>query len=423
MGHSSLGSMLVTLVLLVTPLHAQEQSEFFSPVPEGDDSLFFSAPATETTQAPVQLTVPTRSRELFGQLAVRYREALEELGTTDRDELIDRVVTLEVEAMGKNPERRVPRLAQMELAVADELARHDPEMLVPVFQLHHDLYLAHRRAKNWYLLHHQTAMVNDLTALYIEATGTPGAKMVAARTLASLGGYMQAARQTLSASLFDLALTYDPNNEASLLGMVAHYEKYGGPYAEVRRQLDRLLAVYPDHREGRLRQGINLFRLERDKEGEAALKSLLEEETTDWIYCLAAQELARHYANNEQLPKAIETLEQARRRAPGDQKLAIQLSYLYDVGRRSWDAGKLAREVRTRVEENATLNLPPRGLYNMWPSAAVQEDRRHMRELATSREGLLAETLSRIWPDEAPANDTNPGAPATPGAEADGASQ
>lgn len=322
-------------------------------------------------------------------LTETYRQALERLGKEYRDALLKVVADLEVVALAGQPERRMPRLANLELDVARELARQDPEILVPVFQLHHDLYLQHRQSRQWYLLLHSVSMVRELAALYVQEAGTPGAKMNAARILASLAGHLQAAQQPASVQLFEQVLALDPANESAYLGLAAHYEKRGGPPDLVVGYLARLLAVYPEHREGRLRMAVNKLRLGKSSEAAALFAGLLAEPGSDWAYRLAAQEAARLHAREGRLDQAIAVLEEALERAPGDQKLCIQLSFLYDRNRQTFDAHRLA-EMARKGEPAAEA---PRGRYNTWPHEALDQDREALRRLAESRVQLLARLL------------------------------
>ncbi len=364
------------------PAAAQDQAEFFSPI-AGSNEL---SPAETDPTAPPKLA----RADVLPALAETYRECLERLCEEERATLLSVVADLEVAALADQPERRLPRLGQMELVVIRRLAKQDPEILVPVFQLHHDLYLEHRDQRNWLLLHHSMAMVRELAHLYVKSTGSTGSRIMAARILTSLGGHMQAGGQTRSVALFEDALDLEPENEAALLGMAAHFEKRGAPPEHALRYLGRLTTAYPKHREGRLRTAVNLLRLERDDEAVALFKALLKEDAIDWAHSLAAQELARHFSHVGRLGDGIDVLEKARTRAPADQKLAIQLSFFYDRNRQSFDATQLALEVSKVALPSED---PPRGRYNKWPHTALDHDRAELRELAASREALLVRLI------------------------------
>lgn len=322
-------------------------------------------------------------------LAETYRQSLERLDKEDRGVLLKVVADLEVVALADQPERRMPRLAKVELDVARELAEQDPEILVPVFQLHHDLYLQHRASRQWYLLLHSVSMVRELADLYVREAGTTGAKMNASRILASLAGYLQAAQQPASVKLFEEVLALDPSNESAYLGLAAHYEKRGGPPEEVVHHLKRLLEVYPEHREGRLRLAVNQLRLGKVDEAKALFTALLDEPASDWVYRLAAQEAARLYARQGQLDTAIKVLEKALERAPGDQKLCIELAFLYDRNRQTIDSHRVAELARS----GEPAAEAPRGRYNAWPHEALDHDREELRRLAESRVQLLARVI------------------------------
>lgn len=337
---------------------------------------------------------PERPLRLAGQwakLSRTYRTSLEHLGQPDRKELLKTVADLEVAAIGNNPERRMPRLARVEMDAIRELAQKDAEALVPVFQLHHDLYMEHRENRQWYLLHHTISMVKDVAALYVKKAGSQGAKVNAARMLASLAGHLQAAQQPASVALFEQVIELDPRNESAYLGLAAHYEKHFGPFESVVKYLELLLEVYPEHREGRLRLAINKLRLKKEKAAAKLLRGLLDEPESDWVFRLAAQELARYEMDQGRVSAAIQILEKAVRQAPGDQKLCIQLSFLYERNRRSNDAQRIAKLARS----GSPAAEAPRGRYNSWPKQALEQDRIELRQLAANRTALLARLFAQ----------------------------
>lgn len=407
---SRVALILVPLVLWSLAAAAQDRQGSKDPWRILDGTYY--PPGTRQIPLP-ELPRPTAEEDVtlkgeWAATAETYRRSLERLGQKDRDGLLRRVVDLEVAALGEQPEHRMERLARVELDVARALAKRDPEILVPMFQLHHDLYLKHREARHWYLLLHSVSMVEQLASLYVDETGSQGARINAARILASLGGYLQAAQQPASVKLFEKVLELDPTNESAYLGLAAHYEKRGGPFEPVIQYLERLLEVYPDHREARLRLAINKLRVGRDDEGSMLLHQLVDEPSSDWVYRLAAQELARYEARQGRLGRAIAVLERAIENAPGDQKLCIQLAFLYDRNRQSFDAHRTA-EMASAGEPAAE---PPRGRYNTWPHKALEQDREELRRLAESRVQLLARILHDQRPG-APEDDT-PNVPEPP---------
>ncbi len=344
----------------------------------------------------------TSTSSEWAALEETYRQCLDRLGEEKRTALLKVVADLEVAAIADQPERRMQRLGKMQLDVARQLASQDPEILVPVFQLHHDLYLEHRRARQWYLLLHSVSMVRELAALYVKEGGSTGTQMTAARVLVSLAGHLQAGQQPASVQLFEEVLVLDPGHESAYLGLAAHYEKRGGPFEPVVRHLKNLLAVHPEHREGRLRLGINLLRLEK-RDAAKPLRELLEEPERDWVYRLAAQELARFEASQGRLDEAIRILEEAVEQAD-DQKLQIQLSFLYDRNRQSYNSQRMAE----KASQGAPALEAPRGRYNTWPKESLEHDREELRRLAASRAQLLARLLGYRAPAKTVREEINP---------------
>lgn len=351
-------------------------------------------PPPPTAPLPAPSLAPAAPALAPSVVAGRYRRALATLEARSRAEVVTELGGLEAEAVGGDPEGRIGRLRRTELDVAEELGRRDREILVPVMMLHHDLCLEHKRQRRTYLAHHSIAMVQALARRYAPASSAPGARIVAARALASLGGHLQASGQRMSLQLFEEALHFDPDHEAALLGLAAFPEKIGGPYDQAVRHLEHLVAAHPESREGRLRLAVNLRRLShgpsldgarRREQAIAHLQHLLLGDNADWVTVLAAQELARSLDAAERTEEAISVLRNALARVPDAQKLRIQLAFLYDRNRQPGQARAVLQGLDgMRVPRNAA-----RGRYNQWPNQALTIDRALLAESAAQRRALL----------------------------------
>ncbi len=354
--------------------------------------LALSLPSTAFEQLPANPppVAPERTAVLPVEALVDgYRQALRKIPEESRHELLQTIARLEVEALAGDPERRLARLTRSELKVALELARRDLETVVPILMLHHDLYLEHKRERRAYLMHHSVRMVRELADLYAKEGASQGSKIVAARALASIGGHLQDNGQSASLELFARATELDPSNVSALLGLAAYYEKRGGPYDKAVDHLRQLIAAHPEHREGRLRLAVNLFRLGREDEARTLLTQLAAEGPADWIFSLAAQELARDHARQQRLAEAIAILEKALEERPQDQKLFIQLTYLYDRNHEPYKADQLAERLNRALKAGEVV----RGLYNEWPLQALEADRKELHRGAETRLPLVSEAL------------------------------
>lgn len=316
---------------------------------------------------------------------IAYRRLLRGLSEGERTVLTAEVAELIIATYGERPER-LGRLGRSEHEAAQELARRDPEALVPLLLLHHDLVLEYRRRSQPHLVLHGIERVRQLTDGYAQSAGSAGARVLASDVLASLGGHLQESGRSASLELFEHALRLEPSHTAALLGLAAYYEKRGGPYETAVGHLERLVAAHPEHREGCLRLGINLLRLDRDPEGVARLESLLESSENDWVTSLAAQELARHHAREERIPAAIDLLRAALERLPGDQKLHLQLAWLLD---RSSEPAAVRRLIE-KVARLEPASQPARGRYNQWPRQDLEENRAELRRWCENRLKLVA---------------------------------
>ncbi len=319
-----------------------------------------------------------------------YRQTLADLGANPAEHpfSVERLAAAEARFLGDSPEQNGKRLARAELDVARVLARRDLETLVPVIVLHHDLAVEHKRHQRPLLVRHSMEILTLLADFYAREGASEGSRRTAASALVSLGGHLQAGGRRSSLALFDRSLELDPGNAAALLGSAMHYEKRGGPYERVVDILERLQQANPEHREGRLRLAINLRRLDQADQATELLEGLVAGDENDWIFSLAAQELARSRATDPS--SAIAVLEEAVQRRPDDQKLHLQLAFLRDRNRQARAAGQLAE----RLQGGLPPSAPTRGIYNQWPDRDLASLREELRQNARTRRPLLTAALA-----------------------------
>lgn len=284
----------------------------------------------------------------------------------------------------------VPTLAKAELALCRDLAKRDPEAIVPLALLWLDVYRAERARQGFLLSTHARTMVSSLVDLYVASGSGEGSKHLGARILAVLGAELQSVGLTrLATTTLDRSLALDPANELAALALSAELERRQAT-ADMLTRLQVLVAAQPDHREASLRLGIAELRLGRDGAGRERLGRLLSPEApADWIYAVAAQELVRLDIRGKQFERAEATAKSALERLAGNEKLSLALAALEDrLGRAGASRSRLEaipRAERSGVGERARYGEPPRD--------ALARVEREVRDSAKPRRDRLAAAL------------------------------
>jgi Flp pilus assembly protein TadD len=137
-----------------------------------------------------------------------------------------------------------------------------------------------------------------------------------------------------------------------------------------------------------VRLAILLRRMGEAGEAERLLRTVVAERPPDWLLTLSYQTLAQLLGRQERYAEAVETLELARRRLPGDQTLELLLAYALD------------RTGERRAAERLLAELPPadaaasaRYRYADRPAAALGLLRETVRQSVTVRLPVLAMAL------------------------------
>jgi tetratricopeptide (TPR) repeat protein len=317
-----------------------------------------------------------------------YRRVLSLLSEGDREAALVALMEMETRLTGGQQGGDIEGLWRAKLHVIRDLLSDQVEILVPILLLHHDAFVRYRNAGQPALALHSRTMTWELAHFYRKKAATEAAGVVAARVLASLGGYLQEALSLPgSAEAFTEALELDPGNAAARLGLAALLEKTGR-YPEAVAQLRRLLEAHPRHAEGRLRLAINYLRT-GDEQGEALLQRLAFDAVPAWIAVLAHEELAILYAERGRTAEAITVLRRATERFRDNQRLLLLLAFHQD---RALDQ-RASLETARRASVAQDAGDTPRLRYNEWPSEDLAETRRLLVESATPRMRLLAEAL------------------------------
>jgi predicted Zn-dependent protease len=320
-------------------------------------------------------------------VAARYPNVLQRFAAGEHDRALSDLAGLENQ-IAAGPPNQLDKLWKAKLHVLRDLI-DDAEVLVPVIQLHHDAFLAYRAEGKTLLARHSRTMAAELSDIYADRANSDAARVLAARAVASLGGYQQEDGSIGSASeLFVQALKLDPTCAAALLGQASMFEKLG-QYEPARDYLERLLASDKKNPQARLRLALNLARTKDVARARQILDGLVKEaDSTDpqvaWVYSLAYQEQARLLVDAGSAKTGADLLRKGSERFPQSGELLIARAYLLE---RAGD-GRGAQELAGRVAALAKVageHDAPRWLYNRWPQVELDEARKRLAESTTPR--------------------------------------
>lgn len=343
-------------------------------------------------------------RQRVEQLAEQYRWVLRGFATSPSVAARTALLDFETQVLAGEERGGLAALLAAELTAAEGLAGGDVESLIPLITLHNELYQVYRQRRMFSLVFHARALIEQLADLYAQRGGSQGSRVVAARVLASLAGYLQDANLPAgSRRLFERSLEYDAKGRAALLGLAVSFEKYGD-YGRARDLLETLAAAYPRFTEGLLHLANNLARTGDVARARELWGRVIELEGPVWVRTLAYQELARSWLGIGNLATAVELLERAIAEAPEETGTHLLLAYAYDRLQQPKRAFELvgqasAGEGETHRGESA------RKIYDSWPELALAEER---RDLATAAEQRLP-VLRRLLGTGAPETDASEG--------------
>lgn len=187
--------------------------------------------------------------------------------------------------------------------------------------------------------------------------------------------------------IFEAILREDPNNSLALYWAAFLSEKYAVS-SEAARHGQRLLNLYPDDVEVRLRLGVNLLRLGRRAKGEALLQEVAEGRTPPWMGLVAFEELAR--LHGERPARAREILQQGLDRYPD----AASLNLLMALHKRqAWqDAGAHLQAAEGSWQD--APGLAPRARYDLAREAGFETVWRRLEAAVEARRPALRDALS-----------------------------
>ena len=335
--------------------------------------------------------------EVEAQVAARYPSVLQRFAAGEHDRALADLAGLE-DPIAAGPPNRLDKLWKAKLHVLRDLI-DDAEVLVPVIQLHHDAYLAYRAEGKVLLARHSRTMAAELSDIYADRANSDAARVLAARAVASLGGYQQEDGSIGSASeLFVQALKLDPTCSAALLGQASMFEKLG-QYEPARDYLERLLAADKKNPQARLRLALNLARTKEVPRARQILDGLIKEtpESADphlgWVLTLAYEEQARLLVDAGSAKQAADLLRKGSERFPRNVELVIARAYLLERAGDGQGAQELAGRVVAMTKTGSDHDAP-RWLYNRWPQVELDEARKRLAESTTPRLKRLQAALS-----------------------------
>ncbi|MFL6202597.1 MAG: tetratricopeptide repeat protein, partial [Thermoanaerobaculia bacterium] len=321
-----------------------------------------------------------------------YRAALRQLAGGDRNGARDAVQELQTRVLTGERPAASDDLADVELDVAGDLARKDPESLVPVLTLHQVLYRDAVRKGGFLLSTHNRELVFRLVDLYAGRSGSPEGKRQASRFLMGLAAEMiWTAPPSLRSRVFQQILAYDARQEAAILCLAVDAERQGR-YADAVGYLERLgPGEGPVHAEARLRLAVNLARLGKVQEARKLLREVSDPvgKAEPWQLAVAWQEMARLQLAAGDLEGAEQTLRAGLQRLPEDDKLALQLGLVRDLrkdprGAREAVAG-LGTPGKTPGQGGAARNR-----YNQLPLESLDQAWTELQERAVAQIPALA---------------------------------
>jgi tetratricopeptide (TPR) repeat protein len=371
-------------------------------VPDGGPGVWtavdLSSFRRQTALIPVERKNRTRSvlKQLDG-IGV-YRRALQQLAAGEETEARRAVAELERNAFMANPSKALPELREMIFKTANLLIKEDPDSLVPIIMLHHDLVHSYTVRNQVVLANHAWRLAADLSEMLCTVDKSPECRDRAAQTLVSLACFMIEETATSAATaLFSRALKMT-DNPTALMGLAAIHERMGS-YEKALPLLEQLVKNEPRYYEAKLHYGVNLSRTGRIKRAAVNLRELARGGSPAWIRALAYQELAQLMIRGKRLGAAEKVLREGATVFPRNQRLRIQLAFLLDRTQRPWEAAELMEALEPARNGGEGT---PRLRYAMWRPTRFASERHELERHARASFTSLAESLhstqkSRHW--------------------------
>jgi len=333
-----------------------------------------------------------------------YREALRLLADGERDRAVAAVVELERGAVGAVRSRiagfrgtsgTTERLVATEVDAVDALARVRPEALLAALDLHLATVAVWRRQADPLGLRHAlgalVAVAQRAAALPPPRAGSgpPPAASAAAALAAAADAVLDLNAPADALELLRLADRLDPGHESAALGLAAVHEWFGR-YREAVAALDDAAARPGALPELALRRAVNLRRLGRGRDAEAALRACLADGAPAWVRVVAAQELALALLDAGRPDESVAVL--AGVPAASDPTTGLLRAFAAAAaGDRAAARAQLDTLERRRAEP---ASESPRLRYARWPAEAFAAERARLAAAARAALPGLAAALA-----------------------------
>jgi tetratricopeptide (TPR) repeat protein len=344
-------------------------------------------------------SAPDRRRKpRAGPVRQSYREALALLAAGDATAAAAAVGKLENSLLTGKGRYSSEDVVEIEVGVAQDLAKTSPEGLEPIFALHQRLYREAQAARQYLLATHAREVALQLTDVYAASHATPAGKARAASFVLGLAADMlKTAPAGLRERTYQRVLALDEKNAIALLCQAVDHERQG-KYQDAADTLERLVRFHPGHAEGRLRLGINRVRLGRPRDGQQLLQELAADGGVDPRHALLArQELVRILLAQNAFAEAESMVREGLARHPEDEKLTLQLSMLQDLRRDSRGARETLEPMAAR--KNPAEPVTARNRYNSLPIEQLEAIRDDLARTTTEQNAALAAALGKVGND------------------------
>lgn len=362
----------------VAPLDQAGPAPVWPGVPVGENG--------QTVALPVRAGgTPGSEDEPPPQLKGAYRDAVARVAADDSAASLRALVGLERAALGRGNISDLNRLANTSLALGREVRKVTPRALLGLCLVNLDLYREHSRDEASLAIAHSRRVVEQLAAMFAAETKDKDSTRAAADVLAVFAGELQdVGSWATSERVFARAVSIDSGNVAALMGRAGVFERAGQP-GEAIKVLEKVLALNPDHREARLRLGVNQRRAGRAAAAVKSLTACTLAENPAWVRAVAWQELAAMLLADGKASEAVRVLRVAATEVPADQHLRVLLACTLDRERRHRDALTV---LNATVERPAGITPSARFIYAEWPHEDLEAAR--LRLDAARPEALAA---------------------------------
>ena len=314
------------------------------------------------------------------KVAEAYCAALLRIDDLDQVGSLGPIIDFEAAMLEERPQKGAALLQTGEFLAAQTLAEADPEALVPLIQLHQNLYLAYRGRRMFALATHSRVLMERLAELYVDSAGSQGARVLAARALTSLGGYLQKGGLTsTSQRLFRRSVELDPVSTASALALGISYEQIGA-YGRAVDTFETMLRRHPKSTEALFRLAMSYERMGNRRAAQSMLEKAGHSGGEPWLRSLILQETSRRELALGRVSDAVDRMADVAHPTAASR---IWTAYLQDRNGRAHEAKDMLRPILEGDTDPAQESARKR--YDGPPQGAFSETRHELSQAAASR--------------------------------------